>query len=98
MPETLEQMRNCKHENSLRVGFVGLIDQSWMDTSNLKKEKFYIGDYQTVGKELSDMLKKDYQCDIIIALTHMRNVSDIDLQNGQNQIDFSKFLIKDFIC
>ena len=93
MPGTLDQVRSCKHKHSLRVGFMGLIDQSWMDTSKLKKEDFCLGNYEKVGKGLSEMLKRDFDCDIIIALTHMRNVSDIELQNGQNQIDFSKLPI-----
>ena len=83
----------CKCEETMvierggfKIGIIGLIDHNWIDTSVLDINDFDLDDYKEKGKELSAKLKEQ-GCDLIIAITHMKNKSDEDLLDADNDID-----------
>ena len=72
----------------IKFGIIGLIDDSWFDTSVLEKDNYILTDPVKAGRDLSRKLAKD-GCRIIIALTHMANESDFALLNDKySKIDF----------
>lgn len=83
---------NSKPEKTVRVGVIGVIDRSWIDTSELDISKFKLEKYPKIGRILSKKLKEEYKCDLVVAVTHMRNNDDMDLQDKDNNIDICKFL------
>jgi len=55
---------------------MGLIEYDWLSTINtIKKENYIYIDFIIKAKELVKLFK-EYGCDFIIALTHMRTYND----------------------
>ena len=55
---------------------MGLIEYDWIQTINtIKKENFIFIDFIDKARELSKFFKQN-NCDLIIALTHMRTYND----------------------
>lgn len=74
--------------NGLKIGFMGLIEYDWVLTQNKIKPTDYIyEDYIIKGKQLVKLFKEN-NCDIIIALTHMRTYNDRILGEEIPEIDF----------
>jgi 2',3'-cyclic-nucleotide 2'-phosphodiesterase (5'-nucleotidase family) len=65
--------------DGIRFGFMGLIEYDWVLTQNTIKPCDYIyQDFIIKAKSLVQFFKSQ-NCDIIIALTHMRNYNDMYL-------------------
>jgi 5'-nucleotidase len=63
-----------------KVGMIGLVEFEWIATLNcLDVDDLIYQDFIEAGNSLGEMLKKDYACDLIIALTHMRWPNDVKL-------------------
>lgn len=75
-----------KTVGNLRVGFIGLIDENYIESSELDEKQFIYENYLDSAIKYVKILKKE-KCDIIIALTHMLNKSDFDLVNKIKGID-----------
>lgn len=92
LPKSLENVKN-KSDDTLRVGFIGLIDKSWIETSSLDINDYKLEKTVRIGKELSETLKIFYNCDMVIAITHLTNNEDMNLQNNETSIDMRNKLI-----
>ena len=56
----------------LKIGIIGIAEKAWIETfKELEVELQYLN-YKRTAHELSQKLKKEYGCSLIIALTHMR--------------------------
>ena len=65
-------------KNGLKIGVMGLIEYDWLAISknNLAPEDYKFIDYSEKAIELIKLFQ-DEKCDLIIALTHMRNYNDM---------------------
>ena len=65
-------------KNGLKIGVMGLIEYDWLviQKINLAPEDYKFVDYSDKARELIKFFQ-DEKCDIIIALTHMRNYNDL---------------------
>lgn len=74
---------------TLTVGFFGLAEKEWLGlfSSNVN-EKFVFQDFIETARELSTFLRQEQNCDIIIALTHMRVPNDRILAENVPGVDF----------
>ncbi|KAJ7470346.1 Metallo-dependent phosphatase-like protein [Mycena latifolia] len=63
----------------LRIGIIGLVEKEWIATVATWPPNFEYKDMKTVGLELSERLRGDHGCDLVIALTHCRVPNDISL-------------------
>ena len=84
---------STKGKKTIRIGLMGLMDRNWIDTSELDISKFKLEKYVKIGRSVSKKLKEELKCDLVIAVTHMRNNDDMDLQDKDNNIDISKTLV-----
>ena len=75
-----------KQVNGIKIGFFGLIDLNWIETSSVDPDDYILYDPIEIGKKASKKLKQ-MGCNIIVALTHMRNQTDEMLQEADNDID-----------
>jgi len=54
---------------------MGLAEEEWInDASNLEGDDFEYEDFVDCAKRLDKELRENQKCDIVIALTHFRNV------------------------
>ncbi|KAH7107747.1 Metallo-dependent phosphatase [Auriculariales sp. MPI-PUGE-AT-0066] len=63
----------------IRVGVIGLIEEDWIATLNAWPSNFQWRRMDEVGRELSQRLRGEHNCDLLIALTHARLPNDIVL-------------------
>ncbi|CAA7267942.1 unnamed protein product [Cyclocybe aegerita] len=80
-PEHLKQFVVLERAG-VRIGIIGLVEEAWITTVASWPPEFHYQPMKEIGLELSQVLrdpKGEYQCDIIIALTHSRLPNDIDL-------------------
>lgn len=66
----------------VRVGLLGLVDEEWLEAVPAIKyagERVAYADYVECAREGARRLRRDHGCDLVFALTHMRNVSDLRL-------------------
>ena len=67
---------------------IGLVEKEWLDTlSTINPEEVTYTDYVTAGAMLSKELKEVKNCEVVIALTHMRTHNDIRLAENVADID-----------
>ena len=65
-----------------------MVEKEWLDTlATINPNEVIYEDFVDVGNQLATKLKDELGCDIVIALTHMRNPNDIRLANKAKQID-----------
>lgn len=65
--------------NTLKVGLIGLVEVEWLETLNkVSLDDIIYEDYVTVAKRLVEELEEE-ECELIIALTHMREPNDVRL-------------------
>ena len=70
-----------------KIGFVGLVEESWIDTLGTVDPKYLeFQDFVEVGKKLATELREE-NCDAVIALTHMRTNNDIKLAESDADFD-----------
>jgi 5'-nucleotidase len=68
-----------KEGNSLKVGLIGLVEVEWLETLNkVSLDDIIYEDYVTVASRLVAELQEE-DCELIIALTHMREPNDVRL-------------------
>ncbi|KAJ7093165.1 Metallo-dependent phosphatase-like protein [Mycena epipterygia] len=63
----------------LRIGIIGLVEKEWIGTVATWPPNFEYKDMKTVGLELSERLRGEHECDLVVALTHCRIPNDIVL-------------------
>ena len=65
------------NKNGLKIGFMGLIESDWVQTqNNIEPGEYIFEDFNLCAKRLIQFFKSN-GCDLIIALTHMRNYNDM---------------------
>ncbi|KAF7311636.1 25S rRNA adenine-N(1) methyltransferase [Mycena kentingensis (nom. inval.)] len=62
-----------------RIGVIGLVEKEWIGTVATWPTEFEYKDMKTVGLELSERLRGEHGCDMVVALTHCRVPNDIAL-------------------
>ncbi|KAJ7090221.1 Metallo-dependent phosphatase-like protein [Mycena belliarum] len=78
VPASLHEFRVFERAG-LRIGLVGLVEKEWIATVATWPSNFEYKDMKTVGLEISERLRRDHGCDLVIALTHCRVPNDIGL-------------------
>lgn len=74
--------------NRIKIGLIGIVEKEWLSTlATLASDDLIFLDYVEEGRKLAKQLRDDYNCDLIIALTHMRFKNDIELAKNVNEID-----------
>jgi 5'-nucleotidase len=75
-------------KGGFKVGLMGLVEFDWIATLNcLDVDDLIYQDFVEAGNSLAEILKEDYGCDLIIALTHMRWPNDVKLAEKAKNID-----------
>ena len=86
---TLKEIEG-KPQGSIRLGVMGLISKSWIETSIVNTTEYKLEKSVSTAKYISSILKEKFNCDFVIALTHMTNDEDMNLQNAQTGVDICK--------
>lgn len=74
------------HEG-IKIGLIGLVEREWLDTlSTIDASEVTYSDFVEVGNRLAAQLR-DEGCEVVIALTHMRNPNDFKLAEQSENID-----------
>ncbi|KAJ7349288.1 Metallo-dependent phosphatase-like protein [Mycena albidolilacea] len=63
----------------IRLGIIGLVEKEWIGTVATWPAQFHYKDMKKVGLELSERLRGEHGCELVIALTHCRVPNDIAL-------------------
>ena len=67
---------------------VGLVEKEWLDTlAAINPNEVIYTDFVESANTLAADLKDNQNCDIVIALTHMRQPNDIKLAENSPRID-----------
>eukprot|EP00127_Corallochytrium_limacisporum_P006869 Clim_evm84s236 gene=Clim_evmTU84s236 len=93
MKETGRPLADCgvyhitEHEG-IRIGILGLIEKDWIDTlAVIESEDVEYEDFVKCGRRLARDLREREGCDLIVALTHMRQPNDLRLADEAPEID-----------
>ncbi|CAF0939692.1 unnamed protein product [Brachionus calyciflorus] len=80
--------RHIVEINGLKVGIIGLVEQEWITTlSTINSDDIFYESYVDCGRRLTRELKNEQNCDIVIALTHMRWANDSILAQNLPEVD-----------
>ena len=84
--------KECKlagSNDTIKVGFFGLAGPDWLNQINIPEDvQLEYFDYVGKGREFAQMLRAEpHNCDLIIALTHMRAPEDRILARQVCEID-----------
>lgn len=64
------------------------MEEEWLSTlATLARDDLIFLDYVQESRKLAKLLRTDYNCDIVIALTHMRWKNDEILAKSVDEID-----------
>ena len=78
-PYLINYLKSMMQGELIKVGLLGLVEFEWLETLNMiSLDELDYEDYVEVANVLVKELQDD-NCDIIIALTHMREPNDIRL-------------------
>ena len=67
---------------------IGLVENEWLDTlACINPNEIIYTDFVESANTLADDLKDNQNCDIVIALTHMRQPNDIKLAENSPRVD-----------
>ncbi|KAI9570842.1 Metallo-dependent phosphatase-like protein [Boletus coccyginus] len=78
VPEHLHLFKVLER-SGVRVGIIGLVEEEWISTVTEWPSNFRFKDMAETGRELSQRLRGEHRCDLIIALTHSKVPNDIQL-------------------
>lgn len=70
----------------VRMGFVGLAGLDWLDTLNCV-DNLSAEDFLEVADRVGEDLRNDDECDVVVALTHMRQPDDLKLAADSKFVD-----------
>ena len=75
------------HHDGVKVGIVGLAEEEWIDTlSAVSPEDLRYEDFVACGRRLATELRDD-GCEVVLALTHMREPNDERLAREAPEFD-----------
>ena len=76
------------NHNDVKVGIVGLAEQEWISTLvTVSEEQLRYEDFVDCGRRLAMQLREEEGCDVVIALTHMREPNDERLAREAPEFD-----------
>ncbi|KRX08718.1 5'-Nucleotidase, C-terminal [Pseudocohnilembus persalinus] len=76
-------------KNGFKIGIMGIAEEEWLGViTTISPEVIEYEDFIECAKRLSKNLREKHKCDIVIALSHMRNPNDIKLGQNVPDIDF----------
>ncbi|KAJ7043265.1 Metallo-dependent phosphatase-like protein [Mycena alexandri] len=79
VPKSLSEFQILERAAGLRIGIIGLVEKEWIGTVATWPSNFVYKDMKQVGLDLSERLRDEHRCDLVIALTHCRVPNDISL-------------------
>ncbi|KAK9456784.1 Metallo-dependent phosphatase-like protein [Dipodascopsis uninucleata] len=68
-----------KEVSGIKIGFIGLVEPEWLETINSLPPDLEYRPFTEVGLELATKLRNEDNCDMIVAVTHMREPNDLRL-------------------
>ncbi|KAK9451217.1 Metallo-dependent phosphatase-like protein [Limtongia smithiae] len=68
--------------DGVRVGFIGLVESEWLDTINVLPTGLVYRPFIDVANELAPRLRTEHACDLVVAITHMREPNDLKLASS----------------
>ncbi|KAF6769263.1 hypothetical protein AHF37_10744 [Paragonimus kellicotti] len=72
----------------VKIGLIGLVESDWIDTlAVLDQGEVIVKDFCTEGRRLANLLRRNCECSVVIALTHMRWANDLRLAREVPEID-----------
>ncbi|KAL3310570.1 hypothetical protein Ciccas_010862 [Cichlidogyrus casuarinus] len=75
-------------KQGIKFGLIGLVEADWVETlAMVDEDEIYVKDFCIEARRLANQLKRQFQCNIVIALTHMRWPNDIRLAERVPEID-----------
>jgi len=75
-------------KKGLKIGFIGLAEDAWVyEAPALQTDEIMYEDYIKCAKRLAPYLRETEQCDIVIALTHLRSPNDRRLAQEFDGLD-----------
>ena len=76
------------HHDGVKVGIVGLAEEEWIDTlSAVSPDDLRYEDFAACGRRLATKLRDDDGCEVVLALTHMREPNDERLAREAPEFD-----------
>ena len=76
------------HHDGVKVGIVGLAEEEWIDTlSAVSPDDLRYEDFVACGRRLATKLRDDDGCEVVLALTHMREPNDERLAREAPEFD-----------
>jgi 5'-nucleotidase len=91
-PETKESFGGGKfyhtlQKNKLKLGFIGLAEYDWLTLLPFNPDEMIYEDFVECAKRMTKFLREEEKCDLVIALTHMRNHNDERLAKEFTDLD-----------
>eukprot|EP00330_Aristerostoma_sp_ATCC50986_P005806 CAMPEP_0114586418 /NCGR_PEP_ID=MMETSP0125-20121206/9652_1 /TAXON_ID=485358 ORGANISM="Aristerostoma sp., Strain ATCC 50986" /NCGR_SAMPLE_ID=MMETSP0125 /ASSEMBLY_ACC=CAM_ASM_000245 /LENGTH=212 /DNA_ID=CAMNT_0001781857 /DNA_START=62 /DNA_END=700 /DNA_ORIENTATION=- len=91
-PDTKEPLGGGKAyytliKNKIKIGFMGLAEYDWFNLLPLTPDELVYEDFVECARRMTKFLREEEKCDIVIALTHMRNHNDEKLAQEFEDID-----------
>ncbi|KAK9369392.1 Metallo-dependent phosphatase-like protein [Lipomyces kononenkoae] len=68
-----------KEVSGIRIGFVGLVEKEWLETINSLPQDVVYKPFVKTALDIAPRLRHEEHCDMVVALTHMREPNDIKL-------------------
>ena len=66
--------------NRNKIGVIGLAEYEWLETlATISPDDLNYQDFVECGNSYAKMLREKENCELIIALTHMRNVKNYSI-------------------
>ncbi|KAK9326134.1 Metallo-dependent phosphatase-like protein [Lipomyces orientalis] len=81
-----------KEVSGIKMGFVGLVEKEWLETINSLPQDLLYKPYVNVAMDIAPRLRQEEHCDLVIALTHMREPNDIKLAHAVPEGTFDLIL------
>jgi len=76
------------NRKGLKIGIIGLAEREWVyETPSLELDEIIYEDFVKCARRLTTQLKETDKCDLVIALTHLRNPNDIKLGKEYTGLD-----------
>ena len=70
-----------------KIGFIGMIERQWVDTfKDIEVDLKYVN-YKRTAQKYAEILRNEHQCDLVIALAHMRWHHDVKLAEQVPGVD-----------
>ncbi|EGD72662.1 hypothetical protein, variant, partial [Salpingoeca rosetta] len=87
VPTGTAKKKHVFEKQGVRIGVMGLAEKDWIDTLSDPPEDIQYRDFIETAQEYIKILREEDECDLVIALTHMRENNDLALAKACPEID-----------